>query len=104
MATVPRNGKSKTDPNNNATDTNIRRSSTPPLPLTEWSNRNNDNEFTFWIDTPSINRATISDYGFSNLTVPQRATLVFGFQIKTKVQVLHFMQKSIMKKMIWEPA
>ena len=88
----------------NNTEQNVTKSPTPQLPITQWENQSNDNEFTFWIDTSSTHRATVSDSQFPNLSLQDRATLVIGLKFKSKMEVYHFIQKAIRKHMIWEPA
>ena len=109
MATLPRNEHRNREAQsniegNNSTTQNTSKSPTPQLPITQWENQSNDNEFTFWIDTPSTHRATVADSQFPNLSLQDRATLVIGLKFKTKMEVYHFMQKAIRKHMIWEPA
>ena len=105
MATLPRNeSRNRTNNNDNNNTDHQKRASTPPVPTAQWQRQPQDNEFTFWIDSPSLIRATISDSNFPNLSVEDRAILVIGFQFTNEVQVYHFIQRAIRQKMIWEPA
>ena len=104
MATVPRNEHRNRELGSQTNNLQHSTDPTPQLPLSQWQKQSNDNQFTFWIDTRSANRATLSDSHFTNLTIPERATLVIGFKFTSDAQVFKFIQRAIRENMIWEPA